>query len=85
MSSATNINITITEETPFNITLTEDTLINVSIQGYSIAVQSLGDLSDVTISNPSTNHLLIYNGNKFINDEVLKYLEDSDEFEIKLF
>jgi len=85
MGSATNINVTITEETPFRITLTEDTPINVSIQGYSVYGQSLGDLNDVAVSNPKINHLLIHNGNKFINDEVLKYLEDSDEFEIKLF
>ncbi len=85
--SSTTINVTISEESPLNFTISEETPINVSIQGYSIVEGAaiLDDLNDVTITSPSTNDLLIYNGNKFVNDQVLKYIEGTDEIEVKLF
>lgn len=80
-----NINVTIAEETPINVQLQEETLINLEFQQYTLfETGSLGDLEDVSVTNPTKNDLIIYDGEKFINKQVLKYMEDSDEFEISL-
>ena len=86
--SEQNINVTITDEQTLAFTIAEETPINVVVQGYTIlegGVTELDNLADVTITNRQLNEMLIYDGSKFVNKEVLKYIDTDDEFEVNTF
>lgn len=86
--SEQNINVYITDEETVAFTITEEQPINITVDGYTVlagGVTELDDLADVTITGSNINDMLIHNGSKYINQEVLKYIDSDNEFEVNIF